>query len=203
LNGGFNLILPIIMILLCVVGGSGAYFFFKQSEKNKYKDTQLPEVTASEFTNVRDICGNFLYTLDGQILCYLKVTPVSIDLYSKSEKKGMIRTLTADLSAMNFPFKFIAVSRPVDISPLLSELNSLLMSPDNVQRELLKREMVEMANFAMSGEVIQRQFYIVLWDKDIDGAERELLQRAKQFAENFNGSRIPCEIIGQQEIVRL
>ena len=176
----------------------------KQGEKNKYKQKDAPAAAAAnEFINVKDICGNFLYTRDGQLLCYLKLTPISIDLYSKTEKRNIVRTLTAEMSATQFPFKFIAVSRPIDISPLLSELHSMLMTSDSKQREILKAEMIEMSNFAMGGDIVERQFYIVLWDKALDGAERELMGRARLFAENFNGSKISCEILNQQDIVRL
>ena len=107
------------MIGICAVGGTAAFFCIKQIEKNKYKTKNIPEITANEFINVRDICGNFLYTRDGLTMCYLKLTPVSIDLYSKTEKRNIVHTLTAEMSSTQFPFKFIAVSRPVDISPLL------------------------------------------------------------------------------------
>ena len=197
------MLLPIIMIVLCLAGGGIAYFFIKQKEKNKFKDKNLPDVTANEFINVKDINGNFLYTRDGLALCYLKLTPISIDLYSKTEKRNIVRTLTAEMSATQFPFKFIAVSRPIDISPLLNELHSLLMTTNLKQKELLKSEMVEMSNFAMGGDIVERQFYIVIWDKAHDGIERELTNRARLFADIFNGSRIPCEILGQQDIVRL
>lgn len=198
------MILPIIMILICIAGGGAAFFLIKKAEKNKYKQKTSPDaVAANEFINVKDICGNFLYTRDGLMLCYLKLTPISIDLYSMTEKRNMVRTLTAEMSGIQFPFKFIAVSRPIDITPLLSELHSLLMTSDSVQRELLKAEMVEMSNFAMGGDIVERQFYIVLWDKALDGAERELLGRARLMAENFNGSKVPCEVLGQQDIVRL
>ena len=197
------MLLPIIMIILCLVGGGVAYFFIKKAEKNKYKEKNLPDVTANEFINVKDICGNFLYTNDGLTLCYLKLTPISIDLYSKTEKRNIVRTLTAEMSATQFPFKFIAVSRPIDISPLLSELHSLLMTTDMKQKELLKAEMVEMSNFAMGGDIVERQFYIVIWDQSVDGVERELINRARLIAENFAGSKVPCEILQQQDIVRL
>ena len=36
------MLLPIIMIVLCLVGGGVAYFFIKQAEKNKFKDKNLP-----------------------------------------------------------------------------------------------------------------------------------------------------------------
>jgi hypothetical protein len=188
------------------MGGAAAYFFIKQAEKNKYKDKNSPAAataTANEFINVKDICGNFLYTRDGLLLCYLKLTPISIDLYSKTEKKNIVRTLTAEMSATQYPFKFIAVSRPIDISPLLTELHSLLMISNANQRELLRAEMIEMSNFAMGGDIVERQFYIILWDKAIDGAERELMNRARLMAENFNSGKISCEILNQQDIVRL
>jgi hypothetical protein len=192
------------MIIICLTGGGVAYFLLKQKEKNKYKEKSAPETAAAnEFINVKDICGNFLYTRDGLALCYLKLTPISIDLYSKTEKRNIVRTLTAEMSGTQFPFKFIAVSRPIDISPLISELHSLLMTSDSKQRELLKAEMIEMSNFAMGGDIVERQFYIVIWDKVVDGIERELMNRARVFAENFNSSRIFCEILQQQDIVRL
>jgi hypothetical protein len=193
-----------MMIVLCLAGGGVAYFFIKRNEKNKFKDRAVHEaVAANEFINVKDICGNFLYTRDNLALCYLKLTPISIDLYSKTEKRNIVRTLTAEMSGIQFPFKFIAVSRPIDISPLISELHSLLMTSDSKQKDLLRAEMIEMSNFAMGGDIVERQFYIVIWDKAIDGAERELMNRARLVAENFNSCKVPCEILNQQDIVRL
>ncbi|MCL2255148.1 MAG: hypothetical protein FWC09_11965 [Lachnospiraceae bacterium] len=198
------MLLPIIMIILCLVGGGAAYFFITNNEKNKYKDKTTPETeAANNFINVKDINGNFLYTRDGLALSYLKITPISIDLYSKTEKRNIVRTLTAEMSGTQFPFKFIAVSRPIDISPLLNELHGLLMTTDLKQKELLKAEMIEMSNYAMGGDIVERQFYIVIWDKAHEGIERELLNRARLLAEIFNGSKIPCEILGQQDIVKL
>ena len=69
------------------------------------------------------------------------------------------------LSSAQYPFQLLAVSRPVDISPLLSELSATLTSSSDVkQKELLKQEIVEMGAFALSGEVVERQFYIKIWD---------------------------------------
>jgi Tfp pilus assembly major pilin PilA len=191
------------MIVICLIGGGVAYFYIQRAEQNKYKEKTPDAAAANECINVKDINGNFLYTRDGLALCYLKLTPISIDLYSKTEKRNIVRTLTAEMSGTQFPFKFIAVSRPIDISPLLTELHSLLMTSDSKQRELLKAEMIEMSNFAMGGDIVERQFYIVMWDKAIDGVERELMGRARLMAENFNGSKISCEILKQQDIVRL
>jgi hypothetical protein len=197
------MLLPIVMLSLCAIGGAAVFIFLK-FQKGRSKSTEsLPEKTANEFINVRDIQGNLLYTLDGLALCFLKINPISIDLYSKNEKLTLMRMLTAEISSVQHEFQFLAVSRPIDISPLLMELTSLLTTDDLKQKELLKQEIAEMNAYAISGEIVERQFYIILWDRMDDDAQRELLNRAKQFAQNFIDCGVECELLPQREIVRL
>ena len=198
------MIFPIVMILVCAALGGGTFLFVKLSA-NKRTAIQVDGAgqTANEFVNVKDIKGKFLYTRDGLILCYLRISPISIDLFSKTEKGMIINQLTASMSSIQYPFKFIAVSRPVDITPLIAELSETLMNSDPKQKELLKQEIVEMTSFALSGEVVERQFYVVLWDKSCEGAEKELLVKAKEFSINFTDNGVGCELLEQQDIVRL
>ena len=64
-------------------------------------------------------------------------------------------------------------------------------------------EIVEMGAFALSGEVVERQFYIKIWDRVSDGVERDLLQKLKLLGGYFSDSGIQTEILQQQDIVRL
>lgn len=115
-----------------------------------------------------------------------------------------VRHLNACNVSAAYPFQLLAVSRPVDISPLLSELSATLTSSSDVkQKELLKQEIVEMGAFALSGEVVERQFYIKIWDRVSDGVERDLLQKLKLLGGYFSDSGIQTEILQQQDIVRL
>ena len=202
------MLLPIIMIYVCALLGGGAFLFLKLSDKkrasrNRDRD-EAARITANEFVNVKDIRGKFLYTRDGLALCYLKILPISIDLFSKNEKRQIVRQLTANMSSVQYPFQLLAVSRPVDISPLLSELSqTLTASSDIKQKELLKQEIVEMGTFALSGEVVERQFYIKLWDRAAEGAERDLLTRLKYLSGYFEDCGIQTEALEQQDIVRL
>ena len=195
------MLLPIIMICVCALLGGGTLIFLKLSakhKKSKNKDKEeLAQITANEFVNVKDIRGNFLYTRDNLALAYLKIYPISTELFSKKQ-------LTVSLSSAQYPFQLLAVSRPVDISPLLSELSATLTSSSDVkQKELLKQEIVEMGAFALSGEVVERQFYIKIWDRVSDGVERDLLQKLKLLGGYFSDSGIQTEILEQQDIVRL
>ena len=203
-----KLLLPIIMICVCALLGGGTLIFLKLSakhKKSKNKDKEeLAQITANEFVNVKDIRGNFLYTRDNLALAYPKIYPISTELFSKNEKRLIAKQLTVSLSSAQYPFQLLAVSRPVDISPLLSELSATLTASSDVkQKELLKQEIVEMGAFALSGEVVERQFYIKIWDRVSDGVERELLQKLKLLGGYFSDSGIQTEILQQQDIVRL
>ena len=59
-------------------------------------------------------------------------------LPSSMSKLSDMRIVSAELSSIQKPFKFLAVSRPVDITPLINECTALL------------------------AETVERQFYIRL-----------------------------------------
>jgi len=197
-------VLPIVMILLCAIAGAVAFFFLKRPKQLKNDQISENQKTAQEFVNVKDIIDNFLYTRDGQIIAYIKIHPISIDLFSDSEKEQISKVLTAELSSVQKPFKFLAVSRPVDITPLVNEYQSLLSeTTDQKQKELLRNEIMEISNFATSGEVIERNFFIMLWSRYREGIESDLIKQCKEMIQKFESVNISSDIIKEQEIVRL
>lgn len=160
--------------------------FLKTSKKTPQTDAGSAAMqTAQQFINVKDIRDKYLYTRGGMVFIYLRIHAISIDLYSKSEKNVLIKTLTAELSDIQYPFKFMALSRPVDISPLITEMSEMLKEAEDKRKELLRQEIVQMGGFALSGEIVERQFYIALWEKQEEGIERDLLKRASLLCEKF------------------
>jgi hypothetical protein len=210
-------ILAIIFPLVAVVGGAIALAFINRSNakisapapvKSKHtktnKNKTLPEITAQEFVNVKDITDKYLYTTEGLVFTYIRIYPISPDLLSRREKRTLTRQLTAEISAEPFKFGFMALSRPVDISPLIKEYSELLSeSNDPIQKELLKSEMQAMSNYALSGEVVERQFYIKIWEKYSEGSENDLQKRAFSILGYFTAVSINGEILKEDDIVRL
>ena len=197
------MILPIIILLLCLFGGGAVLFLLRAGKRRTQPITDQAVQTAQQFINVKDIRDHFLYTTNNWMLTYLRIFPISLDLLSLTEKKLLIRKLTAELSSIRFPFKFLAVSRPVDLSPLITDLSSLLPSADAMQKELLRQEIQEMNSFAQSGEIVERQFYLTLWQRQEQGSERDLLEKAKRLVQHFEDAGIHVQLLKQQEIVRL
>ena len=91
--------------------------------------------TAQDFVNVKDIKDKFLYTRDGKTISYIQINPIDINLLSKREKQSLARTLTAELTSGRKTFKFIAVSRPVDISPHLNEYQTIISNSKDIKQK--------------------------------------------------------------------
>ena len=199
-----GLLFPIIMLSVTLLGG-GIFLFVMKHQKPKHQNGEESQATrtAQEFINVRDVKDKCLYTKDGLALTFLRVHSISIDLYSKTEKNSLIRQLTAELSDIQYPFKFMAVSRPVDISPLIADMQTKLKTAGDKQKELLRQEILQMSGYALSGEIVERQFYISIWAKYEDGVEKDLLKRASLLTEKFTGNGIGCDVLAEKEIIRL
>ena len=199
-----GLLFPIIMLIVTLVGGGILLLVVKNTKpKARTNEESQSLKTAQDFINVKNINGKFLYTKDGTTIVFVRIQGVSIDLYSKSEKNSLIRQLTTELSEINYPFKFMAVSRPVDISPLIHEMTGELRNADDKRKELLRHEIYQMSSFALSGEIVERQFYISLWDKTDHDNDKDLLKRANLLTEKFTSNGVGADVIDEKEIVRL
>lgn len=60
-----------------------------------------------------------------------------------------------------------------------------------------------MSSFALSGDVVERQFYLKIWDKAHENTERELLQKLKYLEGYFSDVGVRSDILEQQDIIRL
>ncbi len=145
-----------------------------------------------------------MYTRDGYVNGYIKIIPVSVGLLSKREKETLVKQLTAELSVEKEPFHFLAISRPVDMQPLLESYAHLRNeTSDPYRRELLRKEMENLSDFTFGDEIVERQFFFYLSMKAAEDVERDLKKRISEFAEHFEAVGIKTEIIKDQDIVRL
>jgi type IV secretory pathway VirB4 component len=173
--------------------------------KRRISITDTKKQTAQEFINVVDIIGKILYTKDANLFAYIKIHPISLELLSRKEKERLTRQLTSELSTETKPFKFFAISRPVDISILISDLqDAYINSNDLIQKKLLKENIRTTHEFATTGEVVERQFYVIIWQKEYNGeAKREILKRADELSRKFEACNIRAKVAGQSQIIQL
>ena len=194
------MIFPIIIILICI----GGLFFLSIAGKSKStsKDNGK-EISAQDFINVADIADHVLYTRDNYCISYIRLQPPMSSLWSRREKRMKTNTLVAEVSKDRQPWILTAVSRPMDISQLINQYRQLRDDTDNpVRKQLLKQEMNELQKKVGGGEAIERQFYIKVWTQNKEGAEIELLERARQIVSAYESIGITGQILKKPDIIR-
>ncbi|MFI3249935.1 MAG: hypothetical protein R3Y07_03110 [Eubacteriales bacterium] len=197
-----GMLFPLIMIAVTLIGGGFFFFYLKMSE-NKQSEEEPTMKTAQSFVNVKNLKDRFLYTTEGQTILFVRIQSVSIDLYSKSEKRSLMRQLTTELSEISYSFKFMALSRPVNIEPLIQSMMRTARTASEIRRELLDKEIQYLNDFTLSEDIVERQFYLSVWDKTDAYNENELAKRANILAEKFTSCGVAAEVIGEKDIIQL
>ena len=178
-------------------------FLNNSDEETKIKLGRI--MTANEFVNVRDIKDDIIYTKDNQLFMYLKIPPISLELLSPKEQKIKGKQFTAEFSAIKRTYKIFAISRPVDVSFILENLKHIQLEvTENKQRkEILKEKIREVNNYAFSGEILEHQFFLILWLENKKNAEREILKQANEVMARFTACEMSVSICQRGDIVKL
>lgn len=173
--------------------------------KNKKKEEINPKVqTANDFVNVMDIKNRVLYSKDMYVFGFIRVPPISRELMSQAEQEIVIRNLAVEMSAEQKPFKFFSISRPVNISDLIDDLTDAYMVAETPQqKELLKNDIDTINNFALSGDVVERQFYFIIWEKYYDGVQDYMIKRAEELCSRLAAVQKDVHLLNDNEIVQL
>ncbi len=202
--------IAVIVLLIC----AGFMIWFKKSEDQKRKKRDSDEereaaakATAQDFINAKDLGESCLYTLDNNVFAFVKIEGLCLELFSRQDQKNLCHTIATRLSSIRYPYKYIAVSRPVDISKSLQEYEELYENAEEGGRKtLLRNEMKELADMVMSGETLERQHYIAVWGSVNKVSEKDIVKRAEEIAAIFkdNGIQtIHAEVVDRKGIVRL
>ena len=183
--------IAIALVTLALCGGFLWWFrksenrrSFKRSEEESAERERKAQETAQEFVNAKDLGNNCLYTTDGFIFAYIKIEGLNLELYSRQEQKLICRELSAALSGIKRPYKSDAVSRPADISRPLSEYQRLYNSAAGGRKKLLSSDMNELAAMVTTGETLERQHYIAIWDTVQRSDEPPLQRRRRKSSRN-------------------
>ena len=171
--------------------------FWKWKKKEKKK-------SCNEEINILDIKNNAINTIDGYVIMALKLNSINIQLFSKRELNQKVKEITNELATDLKELKFLSISRPVDVTDLVEKLRGILSRSDiQKQKNLLKQNIRETIRLTITGEVVERQNFITIFDKNGDMVEKELLKRAMDLTNKFGNCGIKVDILNEQELIQL
>jgi len=168
-------------------------------QKNKEK-----EISCNDKINILDIRNNTIYTKDNAIVMAIKIHSINIQLFSEKELENKVKDLTIELTKDLKEIKFLSISRPVDVTAVINNLTNILNDSQNEkQKILLKNNIRETRRLTVSGDVVERQNFITMYNNYSDIAGKELLKMVMDLADKFNNCGIKAEILKEQELLQL
>ena len=142
------------------------------------KNTQ----SLNEFLNIKNIKENYLYTLDEQVISFVKVNPMNIELLSDKELETKMDSSSIEFSNEQYPYKIIVVPRAVDISDYIREQEELRNKlTDDICIEIINNRIISTTEMIENKNIIENEFYIMIYDSNKDNIEIELNKRANNW----------------------
>lgn len=163
-----------------------------------------PQISANRFLNIKDIQGNFLYTIDGKVLAYLKIYPKNCKLMSKEEQKNHAQILTRNFASELKPFKLYFTNRPVNLQKN-QDYQAYLMDKEknSLKFNLQGKRSRSFGNLSVRGKALESEIYLIIWGENTEYIEQDLLTRLNDLKMKFTNSGYRTEILEERLIIQL
>lgn len=163
-----------------------------------------PTITANKFLNIKDIQGNFLYTIDGKVLAYLKIYPKNCKLMSKEEQKNHAQILTRNFASELKPFKLYFTNRPVNLQRNQDYQAELMDKERNALKFSLQGKRSRgFGNLSVRGKALESEIYLIVWGENTEYIEQDLIKRLNDLKMKFANSGYRTEILEERLIIQL
>lgn len=145
-----------------------------------------------------------MITLDGQIILFLKVYPINIDLLSEDELEAKMDSMTIDFANEQQPYKILVIPRAVDISEHIHEQEKLKNSVHNeISKKIIEERIKFTTDLVANKDIIENEFYILIWEKELENAEIEINKRANAWKARLRNCEYDSEILNETDIILL
>ena len=158
----------------------------------------------NEYLNIKDIKDNYLYTLDEQVIIFIKVNPINIELLSDEELESKMDSDAIEFSNEQNPYKILIIPRAVDISEHIREQEELKNTlEDEVCIKIINNRIIATTEIVENKNIIENEFYIMIYDSYKDNIESELNKRANIWLQRLKNCGLSSYVLEEREIILL
>lgn len=169
---------------------------------NKLKKQK--DISLNEFLNIADIEDNCITTIDGFILMILNIKAQNFGLLSEKELVNRMNSMSVEFSNERYPYKILVIPKIVDITETIKEQEELKQKVDNeIFREIIENRINFLQNFVSDKEIIENDFFLIIWEKESEKAKIELQKRASNWKNRLRNCEIKSEILNNEELIYL
>ena len=174
-------------------------FIIKRLLSNK-KDISL-----NEFLNIADITEEgYAITIDGYILMFLNIKPQNFELLSEQELENKMNYMSVEFSNEQYPYKILIMPKILDISDNIKEQETLKQMINNDKFiQIINNRIQFLLNLVTNKEIIENEFYLVIWEKETEKSKIELQKRANNWMNRLRNCELKSEILSKDDIIYL
>ena len=163
-------------------------------------------ISLNEFLNIKDIPQdkNYISTLDGNIILFIRVNPINIDLLSEEELISKMDLMSIEFANEQLPYKILVIPRTVDISEHIHEQEILKNNcEDEISKKIVENRIKFTSNLVVNKDIIENEFYILIWTKNTEDAEIDINKKANNWVSRLRNCEIKSEILKEKDIILL
>lgn len=170
----------------------------------KQKKKENVNMSANLFLNIKDVQGNFLYTIDNKVLCYLRIYPKNCKLMSKEEQIAHGRSITKNFASELKPFKLYFTNRPIDLRKN-QDFQAKLMEKEKeaLKFSLLDKRSRSFGVLSTTGKALESEIYLIIWEDNEEYVEQELIKRISELRMKLTNSGYKTEVLDERLIIQL
>lgn len=142
--------------------------------------------------------------MDNQVIVFIKVNPINIELLSDLELERKMDFEAVEFSNEQYPYKIMVIPRAVDISEHIREQEELKKNLDNdVCIEIINNRIIATTEMVENKNIIENEFYIMLYDNVKDNIENELNKRVNSWINRLSNCELKSEVLEERDIILL
>lgn len=163
------------------------------------------DISLNEFLNIADITEEgYAITIDGYILMFLNIKPQNFDLLSEQELENKMNYMSVEFSNEQYPYKILIMPKILDISDNIKEQETLKQMINNDKFiQIINNRIQFLLNLVTNKEIIENEFYLVIWEKETEKSKIELQKRANNWMNRLRNCELQSEILSKDDIIYL
>ena len=131
----------------------------KEKKKNKSVLDWIP---------FKEIWNDLLFLDNDKVVGLIKINSINFQLFSEEEQTSKIFQFRKILLSLEYPFKILAVDKPVSLSEHIQNLIYLSKHTDNEIKKQLLDEDIKYAEKIMNNNLVNNREFYLLIDEDKD-----------------------------------
>ena len=139
--------------------------------KNKKEKTKKVDKSILEWLPFKEVWNDLLFLDNDKVVGIIKVNSINLQLYSNDEQTSKIFQFRKVLLSLEYPFKILALDKPVSLTDHIENLLYLSKNTDDeIKRQLLDQD-ISYAEMIMNKNIVNNREFYLLIDEDKDNVK--------------------------------